>query len=177
MRAWLLVVMADGLGAVTACSSKHTEPEPAPQPAPAARGSAEHVPPTGTVPRAVPPRPHQIHWSNVQTPDDCFFFSGPEGRDDQLVGEVRVETVELEGSALRLRIGTTLFEGTFVNGAIDVARDHRYQFDGAWKTRETLRGRLVDDELRATYRYEECELATGDCPGRCTITGDVTIRR
>ncbi len=167
MRASVLVLL-------TACSSK------SPESAPTDRGSATRVePPAGTVPRATPttPGPYQIHWSNVEAVDNCFFFSGPDGRDDRLVGEVRVETVELEGSALRIRIGETVFEGTYVSGTIDLVRDSTHEFDGTWKTHETLRGRQIEGELRATYRYEECELATGECPGRCTITADVTILR
>jgi len=163
---------------VAACSSKRAEPEPAPAPAVRKEPAPPKEPVAGTVPRSPPPAtPYQIHWSNVDIVDNCFYFSGPDGRDDKLVGEVRVETVELEGSALRIRIGATVFEGTYVAGALDLVRDSQHEFGGAWKVHETLRGRQVEGEMRATYSYEECELDTGMCPGRCTMSADVSIRR
>ncbi|CAN5837935.1 hypothetical protein BH11MYX3_BH11MYX3_47280 [soil metagenome] len=150
------------------CSNNedHTEvPAPAPAPEIAA-------PPS---PRVRPPV--TVHWSNVVRTDNCWFFSGPEGRDDQLVGDVRVETVEREGERIRVRIGTATFEGTYARGQLALGRSSDHDYNGAWSTTEVIRGQLTGRRLEARYRYEECEIATRTCPGRCTITGDLVFSR
>ncbi len=121
--------------------------------------------------------PVTVHWSSVVRTDNCWFFSGPEGRDDQLVGDVRVETVEREGERIRVRIGTAIFEGTYGHGELILGRSSEHDFSGAWSATEVIRGQLNGSRLEAKYRYEECELATKHCPGRCTITGDLAFSR
>jgi len=164
MRSRLVLAMV-----LVSCSSKRDaaatagdEPAP-PPPVPAA-------PDASTAPLG-------IRWSNVVRTEGCFFFSGPDGRDDQLVGEVAVATVERDGDNLSLRIGTATFEGTFRAGALTLVRKSRYDFNGPWAVTETIHGRLHDGVLVARYQYEECELAAAACPGRCTVTGDLAFSR
>jgi len=51
-----------------------------------------------------------LAWSDVVTSSGCFYFSGPQGRDDRLTGDV---TVERKGDDVRLYIGDETFTGTF----------------------------------------------------------------
>jgi hypothetical protein len=156
--------------ALLACSSGEDVPAPAPVPAPA-------------VPAPLPPRepavrpPVTVHWANVVRTDGCFFFSGPEGRDDQLVGDVKVETVEREGERIRVRIGTASFDGTYARGELVLSRTSQHDFNGPWSATETIRGRQTGNRLDARYAYTECERATKACPGRCTISGDLVFSR
>jgi hypothetical protein len=156
--------------ALLACSSGEDVPAPAPVTAPA-------------VPAPLPPRepavrpPVTVHWANVVRTDDCFFFSGPEGRDDQLVGDVKVETVEREGERIQVRIGTASFDGTYARGELVLSRTSQHDFNGPWSATETIRGRQTGNRLEARYAYTECELATKACPGRCTISGDLVFSR
>ena len=109
--------------------------------------------------------------------DGCFFFSGPEGRDDQLVGDVKVETVEREGERIRVRIGTASFDGTYARGELVLSRTSQHDFNGPWSATETIRGRQTGNRLDARYAYTECERAAKECPGRCTISGDLVFSR
>ena len=148
---------------------------PAPSPSPPA--PTTEAPPPSSVPKG----PLRIAWANVTGTDGCFFFSGPDGRDDRLVGEVVVqaaaEAAAREGTPLLLRIGTARFEGSLVGGTLELVRRSTHEFDGRWEVHETMRGRMRDGELRATYRYEECQVGAAACPDRCTLTADVVIRR
>jgi hypothetical protein len=155
---------------VWACGNTSEPPgSAAPPPAP----PEKPVPPTS----AVAPAHVTVRWQNVTRTDGCFFFSGPEGRDDQLVGDVRVETVEREGERLSLRIGTAVFEGTYARGVLELARTHSYEFEGAWQTTERIRGAMRGTLLSAQYTYEECKVSDKICPGRCTVQGELVFSR
>lgn len=161
--------------AIAACSAKR---EP---PAGDDRRPSAPTAPGPSAPAADPPRPtaagqaRTVRWSHVTRTEDCFFFSGPDGRDDQVRGDVVVDMVEREGERLVLRIGTATFEGTYVGGELSLVRKSRYDYNGPWQTTETIRGRLVDGQIVAAYAYEECELAAKACPGRCTVRGTLTF--
>ena len=166
-----------GVALLVACSSKSED-----KPTPIAKRDVAPLP-EPEKPRVDPPRPpapsqaRTVRWSNVTRTEGCFFFSGPDGRDDQLVGDVVVETVEREGASIKLRIGTATFDGTYESGELSLARKSKYDYNGPWQTTETIRGRLVDGVLAANYAYEECELAVNQCPGHCTVTGTLTFAR
>jgi hypothetical protein len=160
---------------ILAACGGHDDPAPAPAPAPVA------VPPVpAPVETRLPPPPPPrvtVHWTNVVRTDGCFFFSGPEGRDDQLVGDVRVETVEREGEHIQLRIGTAVFDGTYAHGDLSVSRTSQHDFEGPWTASEWVRGHATDGRMDAHYAYEECEVNSHRCPGPCRITGDLTFSR
>lgn len=119
-----------------------------------------------------------VRWSNVVRTSGCFFFSGPAGRDDQLVGDVVIETVERDGEQIRMRIGTATFAGTYANGTLQLKRTSKYDYGGPWTTTETIIGQAKDDQpLVARYTYHECEVASKKCPGQCTITGDLAFSK
>lgn len=160
--------------AVPACPSTSSDP---PARGSAAAPAARPVPSKPLSPPSAPTGPLRIEWTHIVSTPGCFFFSGPDGRDEQMVGEVKVATAELEGTTFRVRVGTAVFEGTYSAGALDLVRDSEHDFDGPWKTHETLRGRQVDGELRATYRYEECKVGSTECPEHCTISANATFRR
>lgn len=93
------------------------------------------------------------------------------------MGDVKVETVEREGERLRLRIGTAVFEGTYARGVLELSRTHSYDYNGPWRTTERIRGAMQDNSLSAHYAYEECELSATQCPGRCTVQGELVFSR
>jgi len=111
------------------------------------------------------------HWTNVKTVEGCFYFSGPSGRDDRLVGEV---VIERDDGKLRIRIANALFEGTYTRDEFVVARTSRHEFSGPWHVTETIRGKFAEG-FTGKYHYDECELG-GTCPGRCTIDADLVFR-
>ncbi len=156
---------------LAACSSK-SDPPPAPAPIAARDAAAREV-------RAVDAGPVRltVHWSDVRRTTGCFFFSGPEGRDDQLVGDVVVETVEREGVKIVIKIGTATFAGTYDRGELSLTRSGSYDYNGPWRTTEKIVGTKSGDTLSAHYTYEECELRGSDCPGHCTIRGTLTFSR
>ena len=103
----------------------------------------------------------------------CFYFSGPEGWDDRLTGDV---TVERSGDNVRLLIGDEIFAGTFRDGELSVERHSIHDFDGPWTVTETIRGQYREGLMRAKYRYEECPVGDS-CPGRCTIDANLVFLR
>jgi hypothetical protein len=148
-------------GVIASCADPVSAPPPerAPAPAPAPKG------PVRVTARRV------VHWSHVQSSDGCFFFSGPSGKDDQLVGEA---TIERNGGHVGLRIGAALFEGTYREGRLDLMRISPHTYDGPWLALERIHGFYDHGTMTAHYRYNECELAR-ECPGPCTIAGDITF--
>lgn len=171
MRRALLVVMTTGLVGA-ACSPDHATPS--------------DEPPPPAVPRAQPrkpgaPRTLTVHWDSVVAATDCFFFSGPEGRDDHLVGAVELDNAQAErgseGDQISLRIGGATFAGTFRDLELHVTRHGVHQFHGDWSVDEQIDGRVRDGEFSGSYTYQECELAHGACPGRCTIAGRLRFTR
>lgn len=144
-------------------------PTAAAQVPPAAAGYAD---PSGTNPPP-PLAKLRLEWSSIGTQPDCFYFSGPDGRDDHLVGDV---TVDRNGSDVRLRIGDEIFTGTFRDNELAVERHSAHDFDGPWNVTETIRGRYREGLMRARYHYEECEIGQ-TCPGRCTIDAKLAFLR
>jgi hypothetical protein len=71
-----------------------------------------------------------------------------------------------------LRLGDALFEGSLTDEALSVQRTTTHEFEGSWTVTETIAGTVGAGELRASYRYEEC--GKQGCPGRCTMTADLT---
>jgi hypothetical protein len=153
-------------------------PTPAPAPAPAqpasgGMGTPEPTPapaePAGRAPYAtLTPR-----WSEIRTFDGCFYFSGPQGRDDQLTGPTRVER---DGQHVILHIGNAVFTGTYVAGELDVKRRSVHDFGGPWNVDETIHGRYLDGVMVGKYHYNECEQST-PCAGGCQIDAKITFMR
>ena len=113
-----------------------------------------------------------MRWSNVETVEGCFYFSGPfNGRDESLRGEA---IVELDGTRAQLQLGPARFTGTLVDSALDIKRTTQREHEGTWTVTETITGTYEGGTLRAKYRYEEC--GPNECPGRCTMTADMSTR-
>src|SRR5262245_1520197 len=110
---------------LVACSGpppSQAAPEPPPPPpSPAARGATSV----------------QLQWSNVVTTDGCFFFSGPDGRDDLLQGRAALER---DGSKISLSVGSARFEGVYRGHKLDLVRVSPHEFDGNWLALETIDG-------------------------------------
>lgn len=106
----------------------------------------------------------------------CFFFSGPDGRDDRLVGRVVFDRAEIENGAISLKIAGATFTGTYRDHELRVARQSTHEFSGAWKVTEELHGRVAAGVFRGEYHYEECEIAARSCPGSCTISARITFQ-
>jgi len=168
---------------VAACGSSNSDPArtienkpppPAEQKPPTAVGQVPPAAAGNADPSAPPPLAKlRIDWSNIVTQSDCFYFSGPEGRDDHLEGDV---TVDRNGSDVRLRIGDEIFTGTFRDNELAVQRQSSHDFGGPWNVTEIIRGRYREGLMRARYHYEECELGQA-CPGRCTIDAKLSFVR
>ena len=117
--------------------------------------------------------PLQIEWGDVQTTDGCFFFSGPEGRDNPLTG---MALLEEDGERVRLTIGDAEFVGAQRGGTADLIRVSPHDFGSRWLAFESLHGSYHERAMTMRYRYRECQ-ADQACPGRCVIAGDVTFIR
>src|ERR1043165_3954948 len=114
-------------GVIVGCADPVAAPPPPPPPTPA---------PMPVGPVQVTAR-QNVHWSHVESTDGCFFFSGPDGSDDRLIGDA---TIEREGSHVKLRIGGALFEGTYREGELDLMRISPHNYDGPWLTFERMHG-------------------------------------
>jgi hypothetical protein len=138
---------------------------------------AESKPPEPATEKPTPqrkPAKLKVEWANVQTTDGCFFFSGPEGRDDRLVGHA---TVERAGSAITITIAKGEFRGVAKDGNVTVTRQSKHDFSGPWLVNEVITGKIVEGgAIVARYHYDECELSAAECPGRCIIDADLTLR-
>lgn len=147
---------------IAACAARPSSPDSTPHPTPSPAMPASRA--------AVTPQMPPARWSNIETVDNCFYFSGPfNGREEQLHGPA---TVTADGDRVRVQLGPAVFEGTLDGDAIAVARTTSREHEGAWTVTETLTGVLSDGTLRARYSYEECG-PNEPCPGRCTMTADV----
>lgn len=112
-------------------------------------------------------------WSRIQTEPGCFYFSGPDGRDDRLAGPVRVER---NGEDVTLTIGKAIFTGSYKAGELYAERHSSHDFYGPWTVTETLHGRYLEGIMRARYHYAECA-PDQPCPGHCTIDATVAFLR
>ena len=134
------------------------------------------IPTPATNPTSPRPRgaSYSIEWRHVIAPEECFFFSGPEGRDDRLTGTARFER---EGTTLILHIGAAEFRGRVTEGTFELARHSAHQFGGPWTVDETITSnQTIEAPIEARYHYTECE-QDGECPGHCTIDATIIFRR
>jgi hypothetical protein len=116
----------------------------------------------------------KVSWQDVQATTGCFFFSGPNGRDDQLVGSA---VFERNGSELTVTINKIAFRGTIGKDGFSVIRKSHHDYGGSWEVDESISGpRPAEGALRASYRYNECEKGTR-CPNQCTINGTIVFSR
>jgi hypothetical protein len=121
--------------------------------------------------RTAPRGPLHARWSHVSETNGCWFFSGPDGRDSRLAGEVGVE---ITGDVARVWFANAVFEGSLRDGQLDVGRVSTHDFESTWTVTERIHGSFQDGELAATYDYSECEAGT-QCPNRCTIIGELDL--
>lgn len=112
-----------------------------------------------------------VDWSDIQTTDGCFFFSGPLdiGRDDHLGSTAIVRT----GHQREVSFGDNRFVGPATGDA--VLRSSVHSFNGEWEVRERLQGSWTGRSFAGTYRYEEQPESDAHA-GRCVITANVRIR-
>lgn len=143
---------------------------------PATKRDDAPPPPPDAAPIKRPPVPFKIRWIEVRDTPPCFYFSGPEGRDDKLVGTVTIERAELGDGDISIKINGVTFRGTFKDRELFVTRKSEHTHGGPWTATEEIRGKLVDNVLTGTYRYRECEHGT-PCPGDCTIDADIRFER
>jgi hypothetical protein len=136
----------------------------APEPAPPDAGPASPVHLSSQL---------ETHWFRADFPDDCFFFSGPDGRDDRLTGPA---SIERDGEAVSITINHAVFVGTFKNNELFAGRKSNHNYHGAWTITESLYGHYRDGTMTADYHYLECG-PDGVCPSRCTIDGTLKFQR
>ena len=160
------------LVALAACSAREDDREAAPVPVPVPQAPPAPAP----APRPTQPSDYQftVEWSEIKATEGCFFFSGPDGRDDKLGPHVEVRREEPD--RVELRFGSAVFSGTARNGELEVTRDSSHDFDGRWTVTERIHGRAREErEMHARYRYQECEVGQ-HCPGTCRIDAKLVLR-
>jgi hypothetical protein len=150
-----------------ACGSGE-EPAPASEPAPPQHAAPAPVPAAAVVRNKVDMR---TGWSDVATVGDCWYFSGPTGRDTRLAGPI---TLARDGDKVTATIGGATFIGTYRDSELDLARDATHHFDDAWTTHERIHGAFKSGKITAHYHYEECEQGT-HCPNHCTIEATLEL--
>jgi hypothetical protein len=143
------------LAAVILASITSPTTEPAAEPEPQATGN------------------WRVSWENVKATEGCFFFSGPSGRDDRLVGEARIVR---DGQLVAIHIAKVTFRGSLTDLGFVVTRQSRHEYDGPWDVSERISGTSFDSPIRARYRYSECEVGKA-CPGECTIDATIVFKR
>jgi hypothetical protein len=161
----------------------------------AACGACDDEPPqpvdqpiTVSVEPQQPPPPRRVaapllarrtaRWDRIEAAN-CVFFSGPNGRDTKLVGVVEIERAPNDAVEVRfLDAASATFTGTIHDGELRLERRTDYNnYGDAWKTTETIEGRLVAGRMATHYHYEECKVGDPPCPGTCTIEADLTFVR
>lgn len=115
----------------------------------------------------------RIEWSNVRVTDGCFFFSGPDGRDDKLVGTA---TVTRDKTEVKIDFATATFRGVTRETVTVATRVSEHDFGGPWTVNEVIRGRFLEGGFTGQYRYSECEQSAKRCPGPCVIEADIALR-
>jgi hypothetical protein len=160
---------------VAACSSG------APAEVPSTSGPVATTPAVNPAPPSSPPiapaGPLHVRWLGIRATNGCFFFSGPDGRDDKLVGPVVVDRAESANGQLTVKIATATFTGTYRDRVLLLSRHSTHEFNGAWKVTEEIHGKFLDGVLQGSYHYEECEAVAATCPGRCTIDADLAFEK
>ncbi|MEP6863929.1 MAG: hypothetical protein ABJE66_25095 [Deltaproteobacteria bacterium] len=145
-------------------------------PAPAAAPVREVAPPQNAAPAPAPAVVRNkvdmsTAWSDVAAVGDCWYFSGPAGRDTRLAGPI---TLARDGDKVTATIGGATFTGTYRDSELDLARDASHHFDDAWTTHERIHGAFRSGKITAHYHYEECEQGT-HCPNHCTIEATLEL--
>jgi len=111
-------------------------------------------------------------WTGVRvTQESCWYFSGPNGRDTKLSGDV---VFSRDGEHVTMTWGNATFSGTYRDNVLDLERTTKHQFEGTWTTKERFHGDYVGGKVTAHYHYEEC--AAGEaCPNECRIEGELGL--
>jgi hypothetical protein len=162
---WRMVLVAG-----VACGQA-SDPAPAPAPV-AAPTPSSPAPAPARAPASVRNRV-DMHtgWRDVATVGDCWYFSGPDGRDTKLAGPI---TLARDGDKVTATIGGATFTGTYRDSELDLARDATHRFDDVWTTHERIHGNFKAGKITARYHYEECEQGT-PCPNHCTIEATLEL--
>lgn len=113
----------------------------------------------------------QASWRDVAAFSDCWYFSGPNGRDTRLAGPI---TLARDGDRVTATLGGATFTGTYRDRELDLARDATHRADDVWTTHERIRGAFEAGKISAHYHYEECERGT-HCPNHCTIEATLEL--
>lgn len=156
-----------------ACVACGTSSDPVPTAEPAREvAPPQPAPPPAPVPAVVRNRVDmRTGWSDVATVGDCWYFSGPNGRDTRLAGPI---TLARDGDKVTATIGGATFTGTYRDSELDLARDATHHFDDLWTTHERIHGAFKSGKITAHYHYEECEQGT-PCPNHCTIEATLEL--
>lgn len=155
------------VGVVCAACGSSGDPAPAPEPV------REPAPPSLAPAAAVVRNKVDMRtgWSDVATVGDCWYFSGPTGRETRLAGPI---TLARDGDKVTATLGGATFTGTYRDSELDLARDATHRFDDLWTTHERIHGAFKSGKITAHYHYEECEQGT-HCPNHCTIEATLEL--
>jgi hypothetical protein len=104
-------------------------------------------------------------WSAIRADDTCWYFSGPNGRDTKLAGDIAFKR---DGDQVTATLGGATFTGTYRDNVLQLARTSQHQADGTWTVNEKIEGDYVGGKMIARYHYDECLVGTR-CPNQCTI--------
>jgi len=146
------------------------------EPPPVVAITPDAAPPVMTTDAPVGPSSLKIRWLSVNETSTCFYFSGPRGRDDVLVGKVTFDRPELGDGAIAIKINNATFRGSYRDHKIVVRRSSQHDFGGPWNIDEVIQGEIVDGAFTGTYAYRECE-QDGACPGTCQIDARIRFER
>ena len=154
------------------CVACGTSSDPTPAAAPAHEVALPQNAAPAPVPAVVRNRVDmRTGWSDVATVGDCWYFSGPTGRDTRLAGPI---TLARDGDKVTATIGGATFTGTYRDSELDLARDATHHFADLWTTHERIHGAFKSGKITAHYHYEECEQGT-HCPNHCTIEATLEL--
>jgi hypothetical protein len=172
---WVVLVACDS-GSAAPPAPPPAPPEPAAPAAPAPAAPATQTGGGGApAPAPVPTQRGNMHshWSHIVTVDDCWYFSGPEGRDNRLAGDVELER---SGDKIHMQWGNASFDGTFKAGELDLERTTTHEFGDPWSATEHIHGKYIEGAIHAKYTYKECERGTA-CPNKCSIDAELDLSR
>lgn len=125
------------------------------------------------------PNERRVIWANIATTAGCFYFAGPfdHGTESSYRDRARLQR---DGQVLEIRLGDALFRGLEGVDGYVLSRTSEYeQPDGGerWATTETITGDFDSRQtFRGRYSYEECKVGAPECPGRCTLSADLSVR-